>query len=155
MMPRPKAPAWLRESFRDGVDEQAQRTAVPRVKPALAAEGFQSIYCWLAQHDPLKRPCEGRLERFHWINRQRVENALGVLLRIQVYIGSEEDREYLILLAAWDARNGGIGCEAHHRRFDSHATPSLVVPRSSLPAHVEEFTADWGLELELERRFLE
>lgn len=59
----------------------------------------------------------------------------------------------LILLAAWDPRNGGIGCVGHHRRFDSHATPTLTVPRSALPDHVEEFAADWGLERQLEDKF--
>lgn len=164
-MPKPKAPPWLREAFRDGVDEHwvAQPCRGEERLSGVAAE------CWLAQHDERQRPCSGPLERFHFITRQRVENALWALLpqweRCPVCEGDPScehcggnpafafPRDDLILLAAWDPRNGGIACEGHHRRFDNHATPELRVPRETLPSHVVEFAEDWGLESELERRF--
>lgn len=136
-MPKPKAEAWLRESFATGVYER------------VAAENRRSaLPCWLAQHDPRRRPCSGRGEIFHFIPRQRVENALGALLPTfpPAWEGPSftlEDARELILLAAWDPRNGGIGCEHHHRRFDSHATPELSVPLAALPAHVIEFAHDY------------
>lgn len=59
----------------------------------------------------------------------------------------------LVELAEWDPRNGGPGCTEHHRRFDSHATPELIVPADQLPAAVIDFIRDWGLEVEAERKF--
>lgn len=154
-MAKPKAERWLTEAFRDGVDERDAPTTIwresgwgKRVNPA----------CWLAQHDPARRPCAGRLERFHFIPRQRVENALGALLPsagpiIDIPFGTWDwDPTDVILLAAWDPRNGGIACEQHHRRYDSHLTPALVVPHDALPDHVHEFAEDWGLEDELARK---
>lgn len=145
-----KAPVWLRESFRDGVDEHEWPSGLP-----LRLD--MSPGCWLASLDPEERPCSGRLERFHFIGRQRVEHALGALLPPgwEVYRahGAWPDQGALILLAAWDSRNGGIACEHHHRRFGSHATPELAVPLDALPSHVHEFIEDWDLQLEAERRF--
>lgn len=134
---RRRTPTDLAESFRDGVDEQIRGGDL----------------CWLAPHDD--RPCSGRLERFHFIGRQRVRNALGALLpHWGLTVGVPDyDKDALAELAEWDARNGGVACEYHHRRFDGHLTPSLKVPAASLPAHVLEFAEDWGLELEVERRF--
>lgn len=168
---KPKAPRWLTEAFRDGVDE---REAV------IAWDEPQSA-CWLAQFDPTEKPCEGRFERFHFVGRQRVEHALGALLPITweevnpvgvasvealINVATGEIEEYdpalwapdLILLAAWDARNGGIACEAHHRRYDSHLAPvpseQLAIPYEALPEHVLEFAETWGLEHELESAFI-
>lgn len=150
---KPKAPRWLTESFRDGVDER-------ETMRALYDLAFKGTGCCLAQHDPHDRPCSGRLERFHYINRQRVENALGALLPRTPYWHwpgergiTGELRDELILLAAWDPRVGGIGCEGHHRRLDSHLTPELVIAKSALPDHLLEFATDWGLESSLEERF--
>lgn len=117
----------LAESFRDGVDQ--------RYGP--------NPSCWLAEHDD--QPCSGPFERFHFIGRQRIRNALWPLL-------PEADRDRLIELAEWDDRNGGIASENHHRRFDGHMTPSLRISADVLPAHVLEFASDWGLELEIERK---
>lgn len=151
-MAKPKAPRWLTEAFRDGVDERQWE----RVRLNLADS------CWLAQHDPLRRPCSGRLERVHMIPRQRVERALDALLPTggSVFLNGEAaildhlDRRDVILLAAWDPRNAVLGCGGeHHPRFDSKQTPALVVPRSALPGHVEEFVADYGLETSAEERF--
>jgi hypothetical protein len=167
-MPKPKAPEWLRLAFRDGVDEREALTAI-EVEPYYYG-------CWLAQFDTEERPCTDKLERMHVIGRQRVENALGALLKpcemcndhgvIAVSIQGidshgEVSGDYInatcpeclgisasttVLLAAWDPRNGKIACEGHHRRFDSHATPALVVPADSYPEHVLEFAEDYGLE---------
>lgn len=149
-MAKPKAPRWLTEAFRDGVDE----------RETVEVRGERRYYgCWLAQFDPLERSCDGPLERAHCIKRERVENALAALLPAAgTYIGPEDgwvfDPVDLILSAAWDPRNARIGCaHQHHPRFDSKQTPTLIVPRSALPDHVEEFAADWGLESELERKF--
>jgi hypothetical protein len=133
--------------------------------------------CWLARHAPEQRICSGRLERFHFIPRQRVEAGMweqlrGAMICCPICGGSGDWRdsgscegcfgagrtrlpfsENLILLAAWDPRNGGISCVGHHRRFDNHATPSLSIPYAVLPRHVVEFVKDWGLEIEAERRF--
>jgi hypothetical protein len=162
-----KAPRWLTESFRDGVDDRAD----------LCCESGETVECWLAQFDKAQRPCEGRVERFHFIGRQRVEHALGALLpdAVELTVSVSElwrlaeeepdapvptqhvDWTEVIQAAAWDSRNGGIACEAHHRRFDSHLVPlpseELLIPYSALPEHVLEFAADWGLEDELEAKF--
>jgi hypothetical protein len=164
-----KAPRWLTESFAQGIDE--------RELYACSDEG--EVQCWLAQFDRDQRPCEGRFERFHFIGRQRVEHALGALLpaAVELTVSAQElwrladekpdmpiptapvDWSDVIHLASWDCRNGGIACEAHHRRFDKHlvSLPSeqVAVPFSALPEHVHEFAADWGLEDELEAKFPE
>lgn len=173
MTPKPKAARWLTEAFRDGVDETYAPHGVPIIAAAYpgAAAG-----CWLAHHDPARRPCSGPFERFHFIPRQRVENALGALLlgaEVEEYwndwngeeggagtnrfLMPQDWREELILLAAWDPRNGGLGCEGHHRHFDGHLVSlpreQIVVPRTALPLHVEEFITDFGLEAAAEQRF--
>lgn len=166
-MAKPKAEAWLTEAFRDGVIELMPERPIPAYKGALGR-------CWLAQHDPLQRPCSGPFERFHFIPRQRVENSLWALLppdgcrfaldplREAWEVPHSETWEFggrddLILLAAWDPRNGGIGCEHHHRRYDGHAcspqAPKIVVPLSRIPGHLTRFALDWGLEHEIDRRF--
>lgn len=171
-MAKPQAPRWLTQSFADGVVEQMSLRPTPAYKGALGR-------CLLAQHDHLLRPCRGRLERAHLIPRQRVENALAALLPYVVDLAFNEDgsididgpppavdssgriagpppiaedwRNELILLAAWDPRNGVIACEGHHRRFDSHLTPALTVRRDCLPTHLIEFASDWGIEGQLDR----
>lgn len=154
-MPKPKAPRWLTQAFADGVDERER-----------AFGGRVRYHCWLAQHDERRRPCLGRLERAHLIPRRRVENALWAVLYGAVVdlgqIGEEmsavkvlEEAEFwdLILLAAWDPRNGVVACEAHHRRFDNHSTPALVIPAPELPDHMLDFIFDWGLDTQAEDRF--
>jgi hypothetical protein len=44
-----KAPRWLTEAFRDGVDERETLTFDDGLAPV----------CWLAQFDRGQRPCEG------------------------------------------------------------------------------------------------
>lgn len=154
-MAKPKAPAWLTTAFAEGVVELAPPRPAPAYPGALGR-------CWLAQFDERRRPCEGRFERAHLIPGQRVENALAALLPVQPPVVALdgtvtpwpiEIRAQLILLAAWDPRNGVVACEHHHRRFDSHATPALIVPRHSLPDQFVEFALDWGLEPQLAGRF--
>lgn len=145
---KPKAPEWLRLSFRDGVDE---RRGAP-----IPVSASRSTGCQLAQHDLLQRPCSGRLERFHYVNRQRIELAFAALMiwtpefdALGLTVGDVQD---LVLLAAWDPRVGGVGCEMHHRRYDNHLMPPLIVPYDALPSHVTDWASDYGLESQLEAR---
>jgi hypothetical protein len=152
-MAKRKPPAWLTTAFAEGVVELAPPRPTPAYKGALGR-------CWLAQHDERRRPCSGRLERAHLIPGQRVENALAALLPYNpvsvfdpgsIFEMNPATRRELILLAAWDPRNGIIACEGHHRRFDSHLTPALMVPRKALPGHAISFALDWGIEAQLDR----
>lgn len=147
---KPKAPKWLRLAFRDGVDERTLAEQLPKLPAYHGAERF----CWLSYHDPKQRPCIGTFERFHFVSRQRIEHALGALLPWGA-AGTEEWNHFadLMLLAAWDPRIGATACHGHHRRLDSALTPTLTVPRSALPDHVEDWAADYGLEHELDRKF--
>jgi hypothetical protein len=179
---KPKAPVWLREAFRDGVDERLRATVAPY-------KGANPL-CWLAQFDSKQIACCGPLERTHLIPRQRVENAFGAQLLGVRTLCMATDGDYgtctlpeghdgryhredrsgdlwaewsgvapptWVLIAAWDARNGKISCEGHHRRFDSHAVspeaPKIVVPPLALPMHTVEFVFDYGLEPQAEDRF--
>lgn len=119
--------------------------------------------CWLAQHDPEERECEGKLEAFHFVGRQRVRNALGALLgkptafgpiETTAWLMSNLDPAELIQLAEWDPRNAGPGCEMHHRRLDAHRMPVLEVPYEALPQQVISFAEDWGLETSLEEKYI-
>lgn len=96
--------------------------------------------CFLAAFDA--RPCDGRIEAAHWINRQRIRNSLWAR-------GLDRD---LIELACWDTRLAVPACTHHHRRFDHHATPALVVPRQYVPVEVEQAAQEWGLQVALEQR---
>lgn len=144
------APAWLREAFRDGVDE-----TIPDPLPPPAYVGADPL-CWLAQFDPNRLPCTGQpgkvFERFHFIPRQRVEEAVFALLP---YGLDPADRAAIIRVAAWDSRNAELGCEHHHRRLDSHAcssrAPQIVVPYSALPTRVVHFAFDYGIDAQLDR----
>jgi len=168
----PDAPAWLREAFKDGVDdrEMVYRDGVERFRRKGRSYAGANPWCWLAQFDPKRVPCGGQpgkvIERFHFIGRQRVEAAMWEALREARILIPErrqfiplrkEHRDELIRLAAWDPRNGGLGCELHHRRFDSHAdspgAPKITVPAPRLPLHVVEFVADRGLETTAADRF--
>lgn len=158
------APAWLREAFRDGVDdrEMVYRDGVERWRVKQRPYPGANPWCWLAQFDPKRLPCGGQpghvIERFHFLRRQSVESAV-------FYYGDRElDRDeyseeiaWIEMHAAWDARNGGLGCELHHRRFDHHAgsptAPSIIVPAFALPLHVDLFVADYGLDQLAEETF--
>jgi len=99
--------------------------------------------CFLAPFDPEERECFGRWEAFHFFGRQEVRNSPALY-------GLERD---FVELIEWDGRNAGLGCEGHHRRLDRHATPTLVLPSTVLPADVVEFATDYGLESLVDRRF--
>lgn len=79
--------------------------------------------------------CEGRIEAAHWISRQRLNNALYAH-----GLGPDERQ-----VAEWDPRNAVPSCTSHHRRFDSHRGPPLIVYRHEVPELVEMFAEDWGL----------
>lgn len=144
-MARAKAPRWLTTAFAEGVVELAATRPAPAYPGAVGR-------CWLAQHDERRRPCSGPFERFHFISRQRVRHALGALLPWGA-AGTEEWNHFsdLLQLAEWDPRNAEVGCEGHHRRFDSHLTPPLIVPYSALPARTIYFAFDWGIDDQLNR----
>lgn len=152
----PDAPAWLREGFRDGVDEGVARITERIAMPSPFNPPARHPFCWLAKFDPACRPCTGRLERFHFIGRQRVREAFYATLPTGAQFYAEQlewgsDPRDLLALAEWDARNGGMTCEGHHRRFDNHATPDLVVPLIAVPNRTIEFAYDWGIEAQLEK----
>lgn len=112
------------------------------------------LSCWFGHSIPGIDGCEGGLEGAHWIKRRRAEE----WVKAQLGRGHRYDLAFdpdLVLVAAWDPRNGVPACEKHHRRFDGHrvdATNELVIWRHEVPAHVEAFAADWGLEHVLEQR---
>lgn len=99
--------------------------------------------CFLEPFDKEKRPCVGRFEAFHFFGRQELRNSPALY-------GLERE---IVELIEWDCRNAGLGCEGHHRPFDRHATPILILPRIVLPEDVEEFIDERGLEMLAERRF--
>ena len=176
-MAKAKAPSWLREAFSRGVD--AYTAAEHPIGHVGLYEGANR-FCWLAQHDPAKRPCTpGRLERFHFIRRQDVEGAMWAQLpdtiqycsdcggaggfAVERMIGhsfiecgacegrghfSPYDPDELILIAAWDPRNGGLACEQHHRRYDQHQVSlpreRVIVPYAALPSRVIHFGFDYS-----------
>lgn len=109
-------------------------------------------------------PCDGPIEGAHWIKRQTVERWIRTQMGEAVVLAQFEpelvvepyDVETLVALAAWDPRNGVPACERHHRIFDSQRVPlpseQIVIWRHQVPAHVEAFATDWGLEHELDRK---
>jgi hypothetical protein len=121
--------------------------------------------CWLAQFDEEHRDCEGKIEAFHFINRQRVRHVVGGYLPkdfASAFWNEElgefefwEQREIdeLVVQAEWDPRNAGPGCEMHHRRLDGQRMPQLIVPREALADQVIDFASDWALETALEERY--
>lgn len=177
---KPKAPRWLTEAFRDGVDDRQAALYTATTRPQRAYPKAETD-CWLAQFDPVRLPCVGPLERFHFIPRQQVENAMWEALRGAVILHpaipeerfslapptellqgprfeaammTRDDIWDVILLAAWDPRNGGLGCEGgHHRRFDGHSGPKLIIDGCDVPSHVFDFAIGYGLESQFVERF--
>jgi len=157
---KPKAERWLTDAFAEGVDEQHE---IERRRMTFAYPGAL-LDCWLSHFDPAQRPCSpGPLERFHFVRRQDVEARIwqqltGATWRLPGLYPAEYPkgrRDELILLAAWDSRNGGYACEQHHRRYDRHqvSLPSeqIVVPYEKLPGRVVAFGFDWSEGALLER----
>lgn len=117
---------------------------------------YRPRQCWFQANIPGIDPCDGdhgpdALEAAHWIKRQRVELAVAAY-----FFGTEEAANgvgwEIKDLAGWDPRNAVPACEKHHRRFDAHRMPTLIVPRRLVPEHVVEFANDYGLETALEDR---
>jgi hypothetical protein len=127
--------------------------------------------CWFGENLPGIDGCEGRIEGAHWIKRQQVERKIALQLGLPEIVTSPkwqrgamvlpnryadlQPRVDLVFLAGWDPRGGVPACEKHHRRFDGHrvdATRELVVWRHEVPAEVEAFAGDWGLEYLLDDR---
>lgn len=103
--------------------------------------------CWLATFDPYSRPCDNsrKWQAFHFFGKQEIRNHPPLFgLTPEGFVELE-----------WDARNGGPGCVTHHYAFDnSDGRPkALVVPRTSLPDDVEEFSEERGLQILCDRRF--
>lgn len=73
-MAKPKAPRPLTEAFRAGVDQRLELAAAEGLM--IAPYSGADPACWLAHHDPKRRPCSGRMERFHFIRRETVEDAI-------------------------------------------------------------------------------
>lgn len=116
-----------------------------KVAVCLGDRENEMLPCWFRTCIPGIDGCEGPIQGCHWIKRQRVEYDVAFM------VGSARSDD-LVLLAAWDPRNGVPGCEKHHFRFDSNRQPSLIVPRELVPTTAEYFCADWGLETPLEER---
>ncbi len=135
-------------------------------------KGLVAKPCWFGEDAHFERegytkagaylpygPCSGWIEGAHWIKQQTVKQLVGATL---LYGGLDEwdltagECKEIIELALWDPRNGVPACERHHRIFDSQRVPlpseQIVIWRHQVPAHVEEFALDWGLENELDRK---
>lgn len=128
-----------------GLQTAFHRVAMERPYATMFLAGQRA--CWLAIHDPLKRPCAGHWEAFHFVGRQEIRNH-------PPFFGLDPE---IIMLIEWDPRLGGPGCVEHHRRYDKHADAgpgsALVVPEWALPADVEECVEERGLQSIAERRF--
>jgi len=175
---KPKAESWLTTAFAEGVPELS---AIDRPRPAPPYKGALGR-CFLAQHDPNRKPCKGPLERFHFLRRATVEDALWARLYMAhvdepcgICIDGVVDGAYpcsscnglgfwraplvkgevddLILLAAWDPRNAEVGCEGHHRRYDRAIGPLLTVPVLALPIRTVDFVFDYDLDCQAEDRW--
>lgn len=153
-MKRRTPPSYLTEAFReDALGWYLHGDEAPD-QPMRLFDGGPA--CWLWQFDPLERPCEGRLEAIHLIDKQAIRRVLRHLLVTDLWADGAIDPldvDDLVELAEWDGRNGASGCTGHHRRADSLATPRLEVPAQCLRDDAIEFVTDWGLRAEAARRF--
>jgi hypothetical protein len=87
-------------------------------------------HCWLRAFSD--KPCAGRMDRAHLIERQRLKKeGLG---------------EHVLDEATWRP-----ACRLHHFSFD--AFRGVVVPRLALPVETERFAERHGLGWYLDRRF--
>lgn len=158
MSRRRTPPAELTEAFREQAFKLYTYSGPEAEGRSLCLHSDGGPACWLKQHDPLDRPCSGRLEAFHFLGRQRVRHLLRQQFTTDLLAPSAidaADLDDLVELAEWDPRIGGPGCTGHHRRFDNHATPDLKITATALPSLVRAYVLDWGFETEVERKFLE
>lgn len=92
--------------------------------------------CWLAQFSEV--PCDGKLRKCHLIPAQTIKREVGKT-------------------HAWDERaivwgcGGAMGISGHHGMLDH--SRNLRIPREMLPAEVEEFATEFGLEWWLTREY--
>lgn len=96
------------------------------------------------------RECQGPTQRHHAIKQQTIRRLFP---RLPMFASDEEIRENKRRLnqALNDGRNHLMACKRHH---DLHEQAKAIpVPREELPAVLELFAADYGLEYELERMF--
>jgi hypothetical protein len=97
-------------------------------------------YCWLAQFSD--KPCDGRLRKCHLIPRRLILREVPA----EVAAG-----------AVWDPRcwiwacGGPTGVSGHHGMLDTSRT--LRIPRSHLPAELEDFAAEHRLTWWLDRTY--
>ncbi len=110
-------------------------------------------------------PCDGRLVRAHLIPRQCIKREVryGIVRENGRWrpLGRYEDRYDLAHVPVgelvndprtWVPMCGGIcGNGAHHGMLDH--SRKLRIPRSALPAGLEEFAAETGLTFWLEREY--
>jgi hypothetical protein len=84
--------------------------------------------------------CDGRPVRCHLIRRQVIRREVGKRF--------EDDPR------TWVWGCGGItGIGGHHGKLDWAGVGRMYVPRDRLPAELEEFAAEVGLEWWLEREY--
>lgn len=88
--------------------------------------------CWLRQFDEKHRCCQGRTDRAHLLKQQTLRR---------------EGHSDLID----DPRTFVPACRLHHSVWDSYG--AVVVPRSAVPASLEELCEERGLSWALDRRF--
>lgn len=106
--------------------------------------------CWLARWAPDKRPCDGRIRACHLIPKQEIKRAVHRKLTEEL----PSARAYELRLASivYDARTAVPGCDRHHHQLDT--SRRLKIPaRKHLPAGVEEFAKEHGLEAWLDREY--
>jgi hypothetical protein len=115
--------------------------------------------CWFAQLSDAG-PCDGRLVRCHLLTKQLLARTFP---QGAVYVAgywraaprySDPDRSLVSLLddpRVWVPGCGGVsGIGGHHGQYD-HLQKRIG--RSELPAGVEEFAKEFGLQWWLERRY--
>lgn len=144
-MVKPEPPTWLKDGFWLAAGELAGDRSRRKLPP-----------CWLADHDPRRRRCKGRLQACHLINAQRIRNTLVPrLLDLDAQTHSPGLLAEVIVQAEMDPRLAVPGCEVHHPAFDHHSVGlprhQLVVPRAALPEPFLEYCAEYELEVELDR----
>jgi hypothetical protein len=99
--------------------------------------------CWLARFSDT--PCSGRLRMCHLIPK-------SVLLRelpAERSAGAVWDSRVWV----WGCGGLGYGDGGHHGLLDRPAVNELRIPRSALPAGLEEFAAEHGLTWFLDRTY--
>jgi hypothetical protein len=95
--------------------------------------------CWFADL-PGAGACDGKLVRVHLVPRQFLRRELNASRRVQ-----SDPRVWV-----WGC-GGPTGIGGHHGKLDYSRT--LRVPRHRLPADLEAFTAELGLEWWLDREY--